>query len=327
MEPSTPCPACDGTGLHDGEPCLECNEEVGGAGLRLAAELYAQEGTPCATCSCSYMTLRQSAGTSLGFKSDGLALRVCRKGREPLVAESGTGELWCDDYTPFSDLVTMDADGLSRMQEECSRGFLADLAQQVRPIPRSTKDLRWYDRGLREGWLPPHRVEVEGSTRDGTLHGPWNQFVVVGVTPAFGDGHTPAVGEAIVQAKDRRSYLLVTNPHSPEVTGPVQTHGWWVTQVSSGAALPLERPVEARQHARPLVLRGGERVLTPGTMKYLDSEDIDAELDAVANESLRSAEGALRRGQSMVAKLCVRKGLRARPQHPQLRDLQGQLGD
>ena len=327
MEPTSPCDACGGTGSIDGEPCLECSEEVGGGALQLAGELYAQEGTPCATCSCSYMTLRQSAGTSLGFRSDGLALRVCRKGREPMVAEGGTGGLSCDDYTPFSEILSMDADALSRLQEEASRGFLADLAQHVRPIPRTTSDLRWYDRGLREGWLPPHRVEVLGNSRDGVLRGPWDQFLVVGVTPAFGDGHTPAVGESIVQAKDRRSFLLITNPDAPEAAGPVQTHGWWVTQVSAGAALPLETPVEARRGARPLVLRGGERVLTPGTMRYLDPDEIERELDVAAEESLRSAEGALRRKQAVVARLCVRKGLRARPNHAGLRALQGQLGD
>lgn len=291
-----------------------------------AAELYAREGTPCATCTCSFMTLRKGAGTTLGFESGGgLVLRVCRIGREPLVAEEGTDDLWCDDYKPFSDLVPLDGDDLTALQTDCTRGFLADLAQGVRPLPRTSQDLRWYDRGLREGWLPPHRIEEARLDRNDHLRGPWNQFKVVGVTPAFGDGHTPAVGRAILQAVDRRSYLLV-DPDSPEVHGHAQPHGWWVNQVSTGAALPLESAIEARPGHRVLVLRGGERALSRHAYRYLPASELDAELERIADETLDAARSALKRRNPLVAGILARQGLRARSGHPGLTALLEELG-
>jgi len=293
-----------------------------------AAELYAQDGTPCATCTCSYMTLKQGAGTSLGFSSGGgLALRVCRIGREPLVAEDGTKELWCDDYTGFGTIVPVNADDLTQLQEECSRGFLADLAQGVRPLPRTTDDLRWYDRGFREGWLPPHRVEVGSSSEGEEIRGPWDQFQVIGVTPAFGDGHTPALGDVVLQAKDRRTYLLLLRPDAEQVAGTAQSHAWWVSQVSTGAALPLETPVAARQGARMLVVRGGESVLSGHACRYLDRGEIDAALEQIADEAVRTAHAAMKRGQDPIARLVLRRGLRARPTHPALTSLRDLLGD
>ncbi len=316
MDPHNDCAFCGGTGLIEGEACLECADDVALDVVTLAAERYAQDGTPCATCTCSFMSLKQAAGTSLGFSAGGgLTLRVCRKGREPLTAEGGTGELWCPDYSAFAEIVPVSGDDLDRLQTECTRGFLADLAQGIRPLPRTGKDLRWYDRGLREGWLPPHRVEVGATDRGDRITGPWGQFIVVGVTPAFGDGHTPAVGEAILQAKDRRTYLLPRDADAPEVRGIAQSHGWWVSQVSSGAALPVERPLEAFQGARALVVRGGERVLTTNSLQYLPADAVRVALCRLADESLKSAESALRRGQPMVAQLCVRRGLRADPAH------------
>jgi hypothetical protein len=327
VEVRTGCPICEGTGLVGDEPCLDCNEELGGEAA-FASELYAREGSPCATCTRSYMSLKQAAGTTLGFDAGGgLALRVCRLGREPVLSEGGTGESWCDDHRPFATVVPLVGDDLDLLQRECSRGFLGDLAQGVRPLPRSSRDLRWYDRGFREGWLPPHRVEVDGGVGGSRIVGAWEQFVVVGVTPAFGDGHTPAVGEAILQAKDQRSFLLVRDPSAERVSGPAQPHGWWASQVSSGAALPLEHPVEAQRHARVLVLRGGERVLRGHAYRYLPTEAIDAELDRMAAESLASAEAAMRRGQAVVAGLCVRRGLRARADHAGLKSLEARLGD
>lgn len=325
MEARSDCPACGGTGLLDDAPCLECVEELGTEQL-IAGELYARDGTPCATCTRSYMSLRQGAGTTLGFDAGGgLALRVCRLGRDPLVAEGGTGELWCDDFQPFASLLPLSADDLDRLQRECSRGFLSDLAQGIRPLPRDPRDLRWYDQGFREGWLPPHRVEVDRLTVGSRISGPWDQFVVVGVTPAFGDGHTPAVGEAILQAKGQRSYLLVRDPDAATVRGAAQPHGWWVTQVSSGAALPLENPIEAAPGHRPLVLRGGENVLRPHAWRYLTPDGVDAELDGIAQESLRAARQALKRGSALVASLCLRRGLRARPQAVDLKALEAEL--
>ena len=322
MEVRSNCPACEGTGLVDDAPCLECAEEVGEERL-LAAELYAQDGTPCATCTRSYMSLRQGAGTTLGFDAGGgLALRVCRLGREPLEVEDGLGALRCDDYLPFASLVPLQGDDLDQLQRECSRGFLSDLAQGIRPLPRSPRDLRWYDQGFREGWLPPHRVEVARLGSGSRITGAWDQFLVVGVTPAFGDGHTPAVGEAILQAKGQRSYLLVRDPDAPTVRAQAQPHGWWVTQVSSGAALPLQHAVDAAQGRRPLILRGGENVLRPHAWSYLTSDEIDRELDVIAAESVRAARQALKRGSALVAGLCLRRGLRARPEHPELKELE-----
>ena len=325
MEVRRDCPACGGSGLVDDAPCLECVDELGQEQL-LAGELYARDGTPCATCTRSYMSLRQGAGTTLGFDAGGgLALRVCRLGREPPAVEGGDGDLRCDDYLPFASLLPLSADDLDRLQREGSRGFLSDLAQGIRPLPRSPRDLRWYDQGFREGWLPPHRVEVDRLDGGSRVTGAWDQFVVVGVTPAFGDGHTPAVGEAILQVKGQRSYLLVRDADAPSVGAQAQPHGWWVTQVSSGAALPLEHPIEAARSHHPLVLRGGENVLRPHAWRYLTRDGIDQELEGIATESVRAAGQALKRGSSLVAGLCLRRGLRARPDHPELRELEGLL--
>jgi hypothetical protein len=320
--PETACTSCHGSGLLDGDPCPDC-DVVAGAG-QPAGELYARDGTPCASCSCSYTSLKPGAGTTLGFEAGaGLVLRVCRVGREPMVAEGGTGTLWCPDYKSFAELVPLAGDDLDSMQRECSRGFLADLAQGQRPIPRDVRDLRWYDRGLREGWLPPHRVELDGAGSGARLHGPWEQFVVVGVTPAWGDGHTPAVAQAVLQARDRRSYLLPPDPDAPEVSGRAQPHAWWVAQVASGAAVPLLAPIGAERGARVLVLRGGERVLAPHSFRYLAAGALEAALDDLAGDALRSAESAARRGNDVVARICALRGLRARPEHPDLRRLAG----
>jgi len=290
----------------------------------VAGELYSQEGSPCRTCSCSYMSLKPGAGTSLGFDAGaGLTLRVCRVGRDPIVAEGGTEALWCEDYKGFSELLPLTGDELDRLQAECSRGFLGDLAQGIRPLPRGVEDLRWYDRGLREGWLPPHRIEVRDEGDHERIKGPWEQFVVVGLTPAYGDGHTPALAELVLQARDRRTYLLLEQADSAEVRGLAQTHSWWVSQVSSGAATPLEHPVAASQGARALVLRGGERALSPHAWRYLAPEALDEELDRLAEEALRSAEAALRRKNSVVAELCIARGLRARPDDARLLAIAG----
>ncbi len=302
--------------------------EVEGGGLELAAELYARDGTPCATCTCSFMTLKEGTGTSLGFTAGaGLALRVCRIGREPLVADDGTQELWCDHYTGFAEIVPVPAGDLDKLQAEASRGFLADLAQGIRPLPRTTADLQWYDRGFREGWLPPHRVEVGSATDGEHIRGPWEQFVVVGVTPAFGDGHTPALADVILQAKDRRTYLLGERPDAEQVDGLTQSHAWWVSQVSAGAAIPLEKPVDARRRARMLVVRGGERVLSRHACRYLDRDEVDGALDEIAEEAVRTAHSAMKRGQDPIARLQVQRGLRARPGHAALTGLRELLGD
>ena len=292
-----------------------------GTGLQLAGELYAKEGTPCATCSCSFMTLKSGAGTAAGFSmGTGLTLRVCRIGREPLVREDGASEsLWCEDYTGFSEIVPIPADDLSEMLAECSRGFVGDLSQGVRPMPREVVDLRWYDRGLREGWLPPHRIETEGRGKGERMTGPWEQFQVIGVTPAFGDGHTPAIGQAVLQARDRSSYLLPDDIDAEQVSGPVHPHTWWVNQVSAGAAIPLESPIQAHRGGVMLVRRGGERVLRDHAYRYCTRPTADKELDSIATDSLRQAHAALKRGDSVVAVLCARRGLKARPQHPELR--------
>ena len=42
------------------------DSEPSGNGLELAGELYAKSGTPCATCTCSFMTLGAGAGTAAG---------------------------------------------------------------------------------------------------------------------------------------------------------------------------------------------------------------------------------------------------------------------
>ncbi len=296
------------------------SDEPSGTGLQLAGELYAKEGTPCATCSCSFMTLKSGAGTAAGFAmGTGLTLRVCRIGRDPLVKEDGASEeLWCDDYSGFSDLVPIPADDLSTMLEECSRGFVGDLAQGVRPMPRELSDLRWYDRGLREGWLPPHRIETAGRGRGEQITGPWDQFQVVGVTPAFGDGHTPAIGSVVLQAKDRSSYVLPQDISAEQVSGQVQPHTWWVNQVSAGAAIPLDAPIQAHRHGVMLVRRGGERVLRAHAYRYCTKATADTELDNIAGDSLRQARAALKRGDDVVAKLCARRGLKARPKHPEL---------
>ncbi len=284
-----------------------------------AAELYSREGTPCATCTCSYMTLRQGAGTSLGFRADGgLTLRVCKKGHEPLVAAEGTDELWCADFRPFAEIVPLPGDDIQRMQEECTRGFVGDLAQGVRPLPRNGQDLRWYDRGLREGWLPPHRIQESGLGSGASLHGPWEQFVVVGATPAWQDGHTPALAQSVLQARDRRSYLLLLHPDAEEVRGHEQSHGWWVNQVSSGAAKPLSTGIAAQRGHRLLVLRGGEQTLAAHAYRYLPRTDVDAELHRLADEALSTAQAALRRKNPVVARILARQGLRAAADHPGL---------
>jgi hypothetical protein len=287
-----------------------------------AAELYAREGTPCATCTCSYMTLRKGAGTTLGFRAEGgLTLRVCNKGREPLVAEGGTDTLWCPDYVPFADRVPLSGDDLDALQRECTRGFLGDLAQGVRPLPRDARDLRWYDRGLREGWLPPHRIEEEGLGSGSTLRGPWEQFQIVGATPAYQDGHTPALAKAVLQARDRRSYLLLLHPDDAEVRGHEQSHTWWVNQVSSGAARPLATAIPARRGHRLLVLRGGAEALASHTLRYLPAEAIDPERQRLADEALETARAALRRKNPVVARILARQGLRAWPSHEGLHEL------
>jgi len=295
--------------------------EPSGRGLELAGELYAQAGTPCATCTCSYMTLKSGAGTSPGFDmGTGLTLRVCRIGRDPLVVEDGAGqELWCDDYSSFNELVPIPADDLDTMQQECSRGFIGDLAQGIRPMPRGNADLRWYDRGFREGWLPPHRIEDSGAGAAKKLSGPWERFQVVGVTPAFGDGHAPAVGEAILQAKDNRTYVLPDKPDAELVRGVPHPHTWWVNQVAAGAAIPLERAVQAHRGGVILVLRGGEQILRRHAYRYCSPGKAREELDTLADDSLRQARAALRRGDPVVAALCARRGLKARPNDPDLR--------
>ncbi len=301
------------------------DSEPSGNGLELAGALYAKAGTPCATCTCSFMTLGAGAGTAAGFSmGTGLTLRVCRVGREPLVREDGAKEeLWCDDYSGFSEMVPLPADDLDSMLEECSRGFVGDLAQGVRPMPRELADLRWYDRGLREGWLPPHRIEASGRGRGERIAGPWAQFQVVGVTPAFGDGHAPAVGSAILQAKDRQTYLLPDSIDTEQVSGRAHPHTWWVNQVSAGAALPLEAPIQAHRGGVMLVRRGGERVLRAHSYRYCTQATADQELDSIAADSLRQARAAMQRGDSVVAKLCARRGLKARPRHPELRAIAG----
>jgi len=271
------------------------------------------------------MSIKPGPGVQLGFATEaGLTLRVCRLGRDPLIADDGTAELWCDDYSPFTKLVPLPSADLDRMQKEASRGFLGDLAQGVRPMPRSLDDLRWYDRGLKEGWLPAHRISLDQGEHE-SIRGPWEQFLVVGITPAFGDGHTPAVAQTVLQAKDRRTYLLLEQQDSEEVAGIPQSHGWWVNQVSSGAALPLEHPVDARRNHQLLVLRGGERVLSAHAYRYLERDAVRAELQSEADSSQRTAEAALRRGNSLVADLCIRRGLRAVPDHPGLKTLLGSL--
>ena len=292
-----------------------------------AAELYAREGTPCATCTLSFMTLRAGAGTSLGFRADGgLTLRVCRKSREPLVAEQGTDELWCPDYSSFADRVPLPGDELDRLQKECTRGFLGDLAQGMRPLPRSNRDLRWYDQALRQGWLPPHRIEEEGLGKGAVLRGPWQQFVVIGTTPAYQDGHTPALAQAVVQARDRRSYLLLTSPDAVEVRGREQGHSWWVNQVSSGAAKPLATAIQARQGHRLLILRGGEEALAAHAYRYLPAAEVDPERRRLGDEAMETARAALRRKNPVVARILARQGLRACPEHADLQELLSTLG-
>jgi len=324
VEVRSDCAACGGTGRLDDAPCLECVDELGTEAL-IAGEIYARDGTLCASCTRSFMSLRQGAGTTLGFDTGGgLALRVCRLGLEP-PDEGSDRPPTCAEYLPFASLLPLSADDLDRLERECSRGFLSDLAQGIRPLPRSPRDLRWYDQGFREGWLPPHRVEVDRLGAGSRIRGAWDQFVVVGVTPAFGDGHTPAVGEAILRTKGQRSYVLVWDPDAPDVRADAQPHGWWAAQVNAGAALPLEDPVEAARHRRPLVLRGGENVLRPHAWRYLSPDAIEAELDAIAAESERAAQQALKRGSALVARLCLRRGLRARPGHAGLVALEARL--
>lgn len=298
-------------------------DEPSGAGLELAAELYTKPGSPCATCSCSYMSLGTSPGVAAGFSlGAGLTLRVCRVGRDPLVAEDGATEsLWCEDYSSFSELVPIPADDLDTMLAECSRGFIGDLAQGIRPMPREPSDMRWYDRGFREGWLPPHRIESAGRGSTEKLKGPWEQFQVVGVTPAFGDGHTPAIGSAVLQARDRGTYVLPDDVTAEVISGAAHPHTWWVNQVSAGAAVPLDAPIQAHRGGVLLVKRGGERVLRPHAFRYCTRATAEGELDGIADESLRQARAALDRGDSVVAVLCARRGLKARPRHAALRAL------
>lgn len=272
------------------------------------------------------MSLKPGKGVQLGFAAEsGLTLRVCRVGRDPLIADGGTETLWCPDYASFSDLIPLPADDLSQLQAEASRGFVGDLAQGIRPMPRTHDDLRWYDRGLNEGWLPAHRVRVD-EDQEKLIRGPWEQFHVVGATPAYGDGHTPAIAQTILQAKDRRTYLLLENIDEAEVVGVPQSHGWWVNQVSSGAALPLEHPVDALAGYQLLVLRGGERVLAAGACRYLSRDALAQALKDEAKSALLSAEGALRRNNPIVAGFCVSRGLRAMSDHPGLLALREKLG-
>ena len=309
------------------DPAQDIDDEspVGG----VAGELYTQEGSPCATCTCSFMTMRGGAGTATGFDvGAGLTLRVCRVGLAPVIADLGTDRLWCDHYEGFAEKIPIPPDDLQMLEQECSRGFLGDLAQGVRPVPRQVKDLKWYDRGFREGWLPPHRIEEEARREGDEAHirGPWDQFVVVGTTPAYGDGHTPAKARCVLQAKDRRSYLLSPAPSKDEVSGQPRPHTWWVGQVAAGAAVPLETPILARRDHGMLVLRGGDNVLDPHSYRYAPDADLETELDAIADGQLATARSAMRRGNTVVAKLCVRKGLRARPDHPELRVLREEIG-
>jgi hypothetical protein len=243
-----------------------------------------------------------------------------------VIATEGTEQLWCDHYSGFADKIPIPPDDLLELQEECSRGFLGDLAQGVRPVPRQVRDLRWYDRGFREGWLPPHRIEEDGPGRgdEARIRGPWDQFVIVGTTPAYGDGHTPARAQCVLQARDRRTYLLSPAPSKDEVSGRSRPHTWWVGQVAAGAAVPLESPIPARRHHAMLVLRGGDRVLEPHAYHYAPDHELEAALDAIADGQLATARSALRHGNSVVADLCIRKGLRARPGHPGLRAMQAE---
>ena len=300
---------------EDGEPS--------GAGLQIAGELYARPGTPCATCTSSFMTIQSSRGTVAGFSlGAGLTLRVCRKGREPLVVLDGAADaLWCEDYSGFTSRMPLSADEVETFLSEASRGFVGDLAQGIRPMPRALSDLPWYDRGLREGWLPPHRIEEGGGATGPAISGPWEQFHAVGVTPAFGDGHAPAVGRAVLQARDRSSYVLPDDADGETVRGAVHPHTWWVNQVSAGAAIPFEAPVQAHRGGVVLVLRGGERILRRHAFVYCSRAKADSELDSIAEDSLRQARAALRRGDPVVAGLCARRGLTARPDHPELRQL------
>ena len=293
-----------------------------------AAELYTRPGSPCATCTCSFMTMRGGAGTATGFDvGAGLTLRVCRVGLDPVIANEGTDTLWCDHYSGFSEKVPIPPDDLQQLQDECSRGFLGDLAQGIRPVPRQVTDLKWYDRGFREGWLPPHRIEEE-PRKEGdapVIRGPWDQFVVVGTTPAYGDGHTPARARCVLQAKDRRTYLLGPAASREMVSGTPKPHTWWVSQVASGAAIPLEHPVSAKRHHEMLILRGGDRVLEPHAYTYAPHSELEAKLDAMAEGQLTAARSALKHDNAVVASLCVRKGLKARPAHPGLKELQESL--
>jgi hypothetical protein len=289
-----------------------------------ASELYTREGSPCATCTCSFMTMRGGAGTATGFDvGPGLTLRVCRVGLDPVIAEEGTDQLWCDHYAGFSERIPIPPDDLEQLQSECSRGFLGDLAQGIRPVPRQVADLPWYDRGFRQGWLPPHRIEEEPQ-REGDaprIRGPWDQFVVVGTTPAYGDGHTPSRARCVLQAKDRRSYLLSSAVEKDQVSGTPRPHTWWVGQVAAGAAIPLDSPIGARQHHVMLVLRGGDTVLEPYAYTYAPDAEIEAALDTIADDQLAAARTALKYDNSVVAGLCIKKGLKARPDHPELRAL------
>lgn len=284
--------------------------------------LYAREGAPCATCARSYMSLRSGQGTAAGFDlGAGLTLRVCRLGLEPPEPRDDSQTTWCDEFQSFGALVPLSADDLESLGQEASPGFLGDLAQGERPVPRTLADLRWYDRGFREGWLPPHRIERSAGKADRTVRGPWDKFLVVGVTPAFGDGHTPAVGEPVLQVRGERTYLLADDHDAEEVRGVVHPHTWWANQVSAGAAVPLERPAAARRGTRVLVLRGGERVLSPYSYKQLSDEQLDEELDRLAEEAVSTARAALDRGNAVVARICAARGLRARPDHAELQRL------
>ncbi len=174
---------------------------------------------------------------------------------------------------------------------------------------------------MREGWLPPHRIEESGLGSGSTLRGPWEQFVIVGTTPAYQDGHTPAVAKVVLQARDRRSYLLLTAPDAADVRGPEQPHGWWVNQVSSGAAQPLARGLPAKRGHRLLVLRGGEQALQSHAFKYLPADQVDVERRRLADEAFATARAALKRNNAVVARILARQGLRAWPEHRELNEL------
>ena len=124
--------------------------------------------------------------------------------------------------------------------------------------------------------------------------------------------------DLVLQARDRRSYLLLTAPDAIEVRGREQSHGWWVNQVSSGAAKPLATGIQARPGHRLLVLRGGEEALAAYAYRYLPADEVEPEQQRLAEEALTTARAALRRKNAVVARILTRQGLRAWPAPPSL---------